>query len=226
MQTKTKLRFIPVLVVAVVLSIFDAKLRAADAPSNQDGAGHMTAEERAKAIKLLNDSEARTLDLLKNLSDEQLNFKPATNKWSVLEVAEHIMLSESEIFAAVQKTLESEPNPDWESKTKGKTEFLETAMLNRTHKAQAPEALVPTGKLSREEVVARFKEARARTLKFVEETQLPVKTYTRDHPVPVFGTLNAYQWLILIPLHNERHNLQIDEVIANPNFPKSRQKAD
>jgi len=226
MQTNTKLKFLHVLLAAVALLTFDANLRAADTPASLDSAGHITAEERAKAIKLLNESEARTLDLLRNLSDEQLKFRPATNKWSVLEVAEHIMLSESEIFAAVQKTLETEPNPDWESKTKGKTEFLETAMLNRTHKAQAPEALVPTGKLSREEVVARFKEVRARTLKFVEETQLPLKTYTRDHPVPVIGTLNAYQWLILIPLHNERHNLQIDEVIANPNFPKGSQKTD
>jgi hypothetical protein len=40
----------------------------------------------------------------------------------------------------------------------------------------------------------------------------------------VFNTLNAYQWLIYIPLHNFRHNRQIEEVMANPNFPKSEKK--
>jgi hypothetical protein len=79
---------------------------------------------------------------------------------------------------------------------------------------------VPTGKLSSVEVIARLKESRAKTIKFAEETQLPLKMHTLDHPFPVFGTLNAYQWLIYIPLHNIRHNLQIAEVKTDANFPK------
>ena len=58
------------------------------------------------------------------------------------------------------------------------------------------------------------------TLKFAEETELPLKAHTFDHPFPIFSTLNAYQWLIYIPLHNVRHNKQIAEVRANANFPK------
>ena len=69
-------------------------------------------------------------------------------------------------------------------------------------------------------MIAKYKEARGKTLKFAEETQLPLKSYTRDHPFPVFGTLNAYQWLVYIPLHNIRHNQQIAEVMANANCPK------
>ena len=36
----------------------------------------------------------------------------------------------------------------------------------------------------------------------------------------VFGTLNAYQWLIYIPLHNLRHEKQIAEVKATKGYPK------
>lgn len=226
MRTNIKMRLFQVLVVAAALAASDLGLRAEDAASAAGDKGLLTTEERAKAVKLLNESEARTIALLKDLTDEQLRFKPATNRWSVIEVAEHIMLSENRIFGAVQKAVSTDPNPDWEAKTKGKTAFLETALLDRSHKVQAPEELVPTGKLSREEIIARFKEARARTLKFAEETQLPLKTYTMDHPAPVIGTLNAYQWLLLVPLHNARHNLQIEEVMADPNFPKNRQKTD
>ncbi len=182
--------------------------------------GRMSVEERAKVIKLLNDSYKDTLETLESLSDEQLKFKAAPEKWSVLEVAEHIMLTEGVLYGAMEKALASKPNPEWETKTKGKTEFLEKVMVNRTTKAQAPESIVPTGKLSRVEVIARLKEARSKTLKFAEETQLPLKVHTTDHPFPVFGTLNAYQWLIYIPLHNIRHNLQIAEVKADANFPK------
>jgi hypothetical protein len=182
--------------------------------------GKITAEERAKVIKLLKDTQAETLEALEKLSDAQLKFKAAPEKWSVLEVAEHIMKAESLIFGAVQGAIASKPNPDWEAKTKNKTEFLEKILPDRSGKAQAPEAIVPSGKLSREEVIAKFKEAGAKTLKFAEETQLPLKAHTLDHPFPIFGTLNAYQWLIYVPLHNVRHNLQIAEVKASPDFPK------
>ncbi len=180
----------------------------------------MSAEDRAKVIKLLKDSQKETLDSLESLSDEQLKFKSAPEKWSVIEVAEHIMMAEGLLFGAMEQALATKPNPDWEAKTKGKTEFLEKVMVNRQGKAQAPESIVPTGKLSRAELIAKYKEVRAKTLKFTEETQLPLKAHTFDHPFPVFGTLNAYQWLIYVPLHNMRHNLQIAEVKANPGFPK------
>ncbi|HMV47346.1 MAG TPA: DinB family protein [Blastocatellia bacterium] len=182
--------------------------------------GKITAEERAKVIKLLKESQAETLAALEKLSDEQLKFKSAPEKWSVLEVGEHILLAESRIFGAVGAALAAKPNPDWEAKTKGKTELLEDVLGGRKGKAQAPESIVPSGKLTREEIITKFKEARAKTLKFAEETDKPLKMHTYDNPFPVFGTLNAYQWLIYVPLHNIRHNKQIAEVMANPNFPK------
>jgi DinB family protein len=180
----------------------------------------MSAEERAKAIKLLKDSEEETLAALEKLSDEQLKFKAAPDKWSILDICEHILLAEGLIFNAVDRAIATQPNPEWETKTKGKTEFVEKAVVNRTVKVKAPEEIVPSGKLSRAEIIVKYKEARGKTLKFAEETQLPLKSHTLDHPFPVFGTLNAYQWLIYVPLHNMRHNLQIAEVKSDPNFPK------
>lgn len=178
----------------------------------------MTAEERAKAIKFLKDSHAETLALIENLSEAQLKFKAAPEKWSVLEVAEHIMLAETLIFSQAEKALADKPNPDWDAKTKGKTELIERAIVSRGTKVQAPEAIVPSSKLSRAEVIKGLKEGRAKTLKFAEETQLPLKAHTAENPF--FKTLNAYQWLIYVPLHNLRHNAQIAEVKADPNFPK------
>jgi len=182
--------------------------------------GKMSAEERAKVIKLLNDSQKETLEALETLSDEQLNFRESPGRWSVIEVAEHIMLAESLLFSRIEKCLADKQNPEWEAKTKGKTEFLEKVLLNRQGKAQAPEMLVPSGKISRADLIAKLKESRAKTLKFAQETELPLKAHTADHPFPIFGTLNGYNWLIYIPLHNMRHNMQIAEVKANANFPK------
>ncbi len=184
------------------------------------GEPKLTAAEREKAIQLLRESQQQLLDAVEKLSDAQWSYKAAADRWSAGEVAEHILLSEGLLFGTVEKALAQKPNPDWEAKTAGKTEFLERALPDRSRKAQAPEAIQPAGKMTRAEILSRFKEARAKTLKFAEETDLPLKAHTLDHPFPVFGTLNAYQWLIYIPLHNIRHNKQIAEVKEDPGYPK------
>jgi hypothetical protein len=180
----------------------------------------LTGAERAHAVQLLQDSQKEFLALVDGLSDAQWTCKPAPDRWSVGETTEHIVLAEATLFASVQRAVDSPPNPDWETKTRGKTEFLEKVMVDRSHKATAPEAIQPHAKISREEVIQRYKEQRARAIKFIEETEVPLKEHTVDHPFPVFGTLNAYQWLIYIPLHNMRHDQQIGEVKAGAGFPQ------
>jgi hypothetical protein len=189
------------------------------------GAAHasdaaFTPAERAHALQLLEDSQKEFLALVDGLTDAQWTYKPGPDRWSVGETAEHIVLAEASLFGSVLRAVDSPPNPDWETKTRGKTEFIEKVMVDRTHKATAPEAIQPHAKISHEEVIQRYKEQRARAIKFAEETQVPLKEHTFDHPFPVFGTLNAYQWLIYVPLHNMRHNQQIAEVKASPGFPK------
>jgi len=180
----------------------------------------LTAPERAHALQLLEDSQKEFLALVDGLNDAQWTFKPGPDRWSVGETAEHIVLAEALLFGSVQRAVDAPPNPDWETKTRGKTEFIEKVMVDRTHKATAPEAIQPHAQISREEVIQRYKDQRARAIQFTEETQVALKEHTVDHPFPVFGTLNAYQWLIYVPLHNMRHDQQIAEVKASPGFPK------
>ena len=180
----------------------------------------LTKEERAEVIGSLKESQKEFLEMVENLTDAQWSYKPALNKWSAGQTAEHIMLSEGALFAVMERALAEKPNPEWETKTAGKTQFLERIMPTRMGRAQAPESIRPTGKLTRDEVISRFKEVRAKTMKFIETTDLPMKAHTFDHPFPVFGTLNAYQWLLYIPYHNLRHNKQIAEVKTSPGFPK------
>lgn len=183
------------------------------------GTPTMSKEDRAKVIQMLKDSNKETLDAIKGLSDEQWNYKPAPDKWSVGQVAEHIWLAEGLLFGAMEKALQAPVNPNWEEQTKGKDEKVVSILTNRTGKAQAPEQIKPKGK-SRAEILKGLKEARAKTMKFTKETQAEMKSHTTEHPFKVFGTLNAMQWLIYIPAHNLRHNQQIAEVKASAGFPK------
>jgi len=49
-------------------------------------------------------------------------------------------------------------------------------------------------------------------------TQDDLKEHFITHPV--FGTMDLYQGFILLAAHSERHTMQIEEVMANPDFPK------
>jgi DinB superfamily len=179
----------------------------------------MTPEERAHVIKLLEDSHAECLSYLENVSEAQWTWKTAPEGWSIGEIAEHILLAEGALLRRAQQALDAPVDPDWEEKTAGKTEFLERVIVDRRNKATAPERIRPRG-LSKEEVIRRIKEVRAQTTQFARETQAPLKEHTTEHPFAVFNTLNAYQWLLYIPLHNSRHDQQIAEVKASPGYPK------
>ncbi len=179
----------------------------------------MTAQERAQLVQFLKDGQKEFAAAVSHLSDEQWKWKPAPDRWSVGECAEHIVLAEDMLWAKMQEALNNSVPDDWEKKTAGKTELLLRVMAPRMGKAQAPEDIVPSGKMPRAEIMKKFEEERARTLEFAETTKLSLKDHLAPHPFPIFNPLSAYQWILYIPLHQMRHDKQIEEVKATAGFP-------
>ena len=181
---------------------------------------HMTEGERTKVLGWVEESRKEFLAAIGGVSDAQWKWKPAPERWSVGEVAEHIVLAEASLFGRMKTAMEAPADPEWETKTRGKTEIIESVMAQRMGKAQAPEAIVPSGKMTQSEVRKRFDAQRAEIAKFARETQAPLKEHLAAHPFPMFNPLNAYQWLIYVPLHTMRHDKQIAEVKATAGYPK------
>ena len=181
---------------------------------------HMTADERTKVLDWLEDSRRQFLASIDGVTDAQWKWKPAAERWSVGEVVEHIVLAEAGQFAKVKAALAAPPASDWEAKTKGKTEMILMVMAPRLGKAQSPEPLVPSGSMTRAQARERFESQRVEILRFAKENTDALKEHLAEHPMPVFNPLNAYQWLIYIPLHNLRHEKQIAEVKATAGYPK------
>jgi hypothetical protein len=180
----------------------------------------MSAEERVQLERWLDQSHETFLHAIDGVSAIQWTWKPASDRWSVGEVAEHVILAEALMFHAVRGAVADLPNPDWQTQTAGKTELLVRVMPSSRHgTAQAPDPTRPRQQLTRAQVVERFLGERARIARFVAETKHPVKAHTRVHPFPVFGTLNVYQWLVYIPLHTLRHAEQIAAVRALADCP-------
>ncbi len=180
----------------------------------------LTAQERETAIKQFETTRDNFLKSITGLSEKQWTFKPAPDRWSVAEVAEHITISELTLGGLVQqKIMQSPAAPEKRDQVKGKDEMILQRVPDRSHKAQAPEFLKPTGRWTTEaDLVKAFEQARAANVDYIRTTNDDLRDHFFDHPV--FGTLDGYQWLLLISAHSARHTEQIEEVKTDPNFPK------
>jgi hypothetical protein len=106
----------------------------------------LTSEERASALQQFQTTRDNVLKSISGLSQKQWTFKPAPDRWSVAEVAEHIAVSESTIYGLVQKMMQSPATPEKREQVKGKDQMIIERVPDRSHKAQAPEMLRPTGR--------------------------------------------------------------------------------
>jgi hypothetical protein len=107
--------------------------------------------------------------------------------------------------------------PELIAKTKGKDEIILKAIPDRSKKAQAPEPLVPKGSFAtKAALIEAFKAARAKTLAIAGGTT-DLRAYANaDLPV---GETDAYQGILFLSAHTERHTKQIEEVKATAGYP-------
>jgi hypothetical protein len=189
--------------------------------SPQPEAKTLTKEERERAIEYLEQTAKDFAAAINGLSDAQWSFKPSPERWSIAECAEHIAVSEEMVWNIVrEKIMKSPAAPERRPEVAGKDEIVLKMIPDRSKRVQAPEAITPTGRFaSREELVKRFDELRAQEISYLRETNDDLRSHFADHPF--VKTLDAYQWLLLNGAHGKRHTSQIEEVKADPAYPKS-----
>jgi hypothetical protein len=189
-----------------------------------DADGRLTEAEKTDLLQMLDTTAKDFLALIENTTEEQWKWKSAPDRWSVGECAEHVILSERMLFQTALQALKNPADPDWATKTAGKADFIKKVMPNRNPGgvggARAPQEIVPEGSLTKEDVIERFNESRTEIRAFVAALDQPAKEHIEKHPFPVFGDLNAYDWLIYVPLHTIRHSRQIVEVQGTAGFPQ------
>jgi len=207
------------LVLCLIACAFPIAAFAEDATSPS-----LTDQEYAELIQQIDDNQARVLGLISGLSDEQWNFKQNDNRWSVAECTEHIVRSQRAILETIRQVIASPRDPEWATKTAGKTAFVRQIVPNRGPQGaggvQAPQEIRPTEHWDRARAIREFYDAQGEIRAYVETMDRAIKDHTSQHPVPQIGWLNAYDWLNLLTMHTVRHSKQIVEVQEDANYPK------
>ena len=180
----------------------------------------LTQGERNRAMSDLHASRKMFLDSIDGLSEAQWKFKPAPDRWSVAECAEHMALIEDALFERVTEEVMKTPRVSAKSASERaeKDALVLTTVRNRDEKLHAPDHLQPTGRwASKEALVRHFKQSRDRTIAYIEKTDEELRNHVAPHPR--LGQLDAYQRILLLSAHSERHVAQIREVKQHPDFP-------
>ncbi len=179
----------------------------------------LTPADRDRSVRHLEATRQALVDATARLSEAQWHFKPAPDRWSAAEIVEHIALSEDLLFKLVTDQVMRTPALPEESDDVQKVDGMVLAMIpDRSTRFQAPEPVRPTGRFgSPENTLQLFLESRSRTLGFLNTTP-NLRAHAMDSPLG--RKLDAYQWILYISAHCERHTKQLNEVKADPNFPK------
>jgi hypothetical protein len=178
----------------------------------------VTPAEKDKALQYLETTKKGVLDSVKGLSEAQWNFKSAPERWSVAQVMEHLATAEDYIRTLDKEKVMMAPAGLADRDIAKTDEAVLMMVPDRSTKVQAPEPLVPANKYGTPEAsIKHFVESRAETEAFVKDTP-GMRAHVADSPL---GKLDAYEFVLLIAAHSERHTKQINEVKADPNFPKN-----
>jgi DinB family protein len=178
----------------------------------------LTQADRDRALQYLESTKHGVLAATAGLSEAQWNFKPAPDRWSVAEVTEHIAAAEDFLMGMVTTQVMKAPARPAGEDVKAIDDMVVATLPNRSQKKQAPEPLKPTNRYgSPAASLKHFTEARAQT-----EAFLKTHDDLRDHAIdsPMGKKLDGYEWVLFVAGHSERHTKQINEVKADPNFPK------
>jgi len=179
----------------------------------------LTQADRDRGLQSLEQTRDGVVAAVKGLSDAQMKFKPAPDRWSVAETLEHITLAEDFLFQNITNNIMKAPAGAADRDTAKIDAFVLSAIPDRSHKAQAPEPLRPTGRWTPAETLDHFVQSRAKTIAFLQSTP-DLRAHVVNGP-PLNQPLDAYDWLLFMSAHSERHTKQILEVKADPNFPKN-----
>jgi len=170
-----------------------------------------------RGLQYLETTKKNIVDATRGLSEAQWNFKPSVFKWSVAQVMEHIAASEDLLRQAAESQIKQAP-PGTERDVKKTDDLVLEVIPDRSKKFQAPEQLRPRNQFGSPEAALKyFLVSRAKTVELLKTTP-DLRAHVVDSGL--FGKMDAFERILFIAAHSERHTKQLLEVKADPKFPK------
>jgi len=181
--------------------------------SAQAAAAQITPTERERLVAHLEMTAAWFLDEVSSLSPAQLDFKPAPRAWSIRQVIDHLVVVGQIYWDDLQKALKT-PMRD-RAPASGDAEILWYG-IDRSYRETALAPENPRGQLQDlQTALATYRKHHARLHAYAKTTTDDLRKLYVERQ-----RSDAYQWVLLISTHEQRHILQIREIKTDQKYPK------
>jgi len=164
-------------------------------------------------------AQSRFIAAVSNLTEAQANFRPDENQWTIAEIVEHVGIVNDGFLRLTHKLLkeaESAAKPPKADLNLGHTSLNEKG--EQPEPFQAPERVRPKGGVGIEDSLTKARAALAGIVEIQSRLEA-VDLSEQMFPHPAFGPINAYQWMVLMGEHEDRHRAQIERLKAANGFP-------
>ncbi|MDZ4708603.1 MAG: DinB family protein [Saprospiraceae bacterium] len=178
----------------------------------------MTKEERKELLTFIKWTTKELKTSLKGLSAAQLNFKPGQDAWSPQECLYHIAYSEGALRTTLDAALKSPADPATKASLTTTDFQIKNNIMDRSSKFKTATPFEPlnTGYKSFDEAMDSFKAKRALLEYFIKTTDLDLRNHI---VVRTFGKMDAYQFVLFLAGHTNRHTQQIEEAKGIAGYP-------
>ena len=180
----------------------------------------LSRKERKEAARLLKSTEKELLQEIKGLSEAQLKYKPAADRWSVEECVKHIAATEQMLWQMTEGGIKQPANPEKRAEIKMTDAQVIQMIEDRSTKRQTFDNLKPENSpfKTMADALESLKSSRHMLTGYVKSTSDDLRNHVLTLP---FAQLDAYQMILFMAGHSNRHTQQIREVKADPGFPKN-----
>ena len=174
----------------------------------------MSQIERERLIAHLEMTQSWLNSEVASLSSAQFNFRPAPDRWTIAEVVQHLAIAEPNYWKLLNDALAQPPQKLAKRATDADVLWYG---IDRTRREKTSPDENPKGQvINTEQALKTFLAMHAKLLEMARSTNQDL----RAHAVPDWG-VDAYQCLLEISTHEQRHILQIREIKASAEFPKN-----
>ncbi len=175
-----------------------------------------TEKDREFALKYANDTREDFVKQLTGLSDTQLNFRAAEGRWTIGEIAEHIIVVENALRGMVEGVMKS-PVPACKDEFRVNDVAIILSITNRQQKFTAPEQVRPNGRWKTvPDLLTNFESTRKTSVDYMKNMKDDMRSHFGNMP---FGKIDAFQSYLFMIGHSERHLAQLKEVKADAKYP-------
>lgn len=160
---------------------------------------------KEQLVQELDGSTDELINMLSSTKEEAFNIKIAEGSWSIADVAEHLLVLETAVNFALQKTHATERSPDL------KIEPMRQGLADAEKKFNAPDFVKPTSlHKDKLQLIEDLKKQREILKQIIQTKDL---TETTDFKHPVIGSMTGFEWVYFNIFHTQRHLKQVERIL-------------